>query len=99
MEYLGKHVKPIYRQHAIKRMFERKICASDIDNASLNGMRIEDYPIDTPFPSCLWLGYSNARPLHIVFADNMAEEERIIITIYEPDPALWSPDFTKRKKP
>ncbi len=55
---------PIYRQHAIKRMFERNIKAADV-----------------------------------VFADNLDEGERLIITVYEPNPVQWSPDFTKRIKP
>ena len=80
-------------------MFERNINAPDVETALANGLRIEDYPNDTPFPSCLWLGYSNERPLHIVFADNLEDGERIIITVYEPDPVHWSPDFSKRMKP
>lgn len=80
-------------------MFERGIATADVVAALGNGRVIEDYPTDTPCPSCLWLGYSGARPLHIVFADNVADGERIIITVYEPDPALWAPDFAMRIKP
>jgi hypothetical protein len=42
---------------------------------------------------------SESLPLHIVFSDNMADGERIIITTYEPDLARWTPDFTTRIKP
>ena len=92
-------VKLTYRQHAIKRMFERDIIATDVSMALVNGFVIEDYPNDTPYPSCLWLGYCGERPLHVVFADNLENGERIIITVYEPNPLQWSPDFTKRIKP
>lgn len=88
-----------YRQHAIKRMFERGISESDIDSVLSNGQVIEDYPNDYPLPSCLWLGYINNRPIHIVFADNLPKCERVIITVYEPNPTQWSTDFKKRVTP
>lgn len=87
----------IYRQHAVRRMFERAISTDDVAAALAGGQVIEDYPIDTPYPSCLWLGYSNGKPLHIVFADNQGDDERIVITVYQPDPALWADDFATRK--
>lgn len=86
----------IYRQHAIKRMFECGITEIDINEALANGKVIEDYPTDYPLPSCLWLGYIGNRPIHIVFADNHQTGERIIITAYEPNSNQWSSDFTQR---
>lgn len=85
-----------YRQYAIKRMFERGITEFDIDLALSNGRVIEDYPNDYPLPSCLWLGYIGSRPIHIVFSDNHSFGERIIITVYEPNPTQWSEGFTTR---
>ncbi|MDQ2726819.1 MAG: DUF4258 domain-containing protein [Actinomycetota bacterium] len=37
------------------------------------------------------------RPLHVVVVvdDNVGEER--ILTVYEPEPVLWSPDFRRRK--
>jgi hypothetical protein len=87
-----------YRQHAIKRMFERGITQADLQAALSAGQVIEDYPNDYPLPSRLWLGYAGNRPLHIVYADT-PQGERIIITVYEPNPAHWTPDFTQRVKP
>ncbi len=87
-----------YRQHTIQRMFERGITQADMQAALSSGQVIEDYPTDYPLPSCLWLGYAGNRPLHIVYADT-PQGERIIITVYEPDPAQWSTDFTTRVKP
>lgn len=78
-------------------MFERSISTNDVVAALADGRAIERYPGDTPYPSCLWLGYSKGRPLHIVFADNVDGGERIIITVYQPDPTLWSADFATRK--
>ncbi|KAB2921528.1 MAG: DUF4258 domain-containing protein [Candidatus Contendobacter sp.] len=59
-----------YRQHAIKRMYERGITQADVEAALSTGMVIEDYPNDYPLPSCLWLGYIGNRPVHIVFAES-----------------------------
>ncbi len=91
-------MKLVFRQHAIRRMFERRISVEDVNAALANGKTIEDYPDDKPYPSQLLLGYAGARPLHVVAADNATEGERIIITVYEPDPAQWEPTFTLRKK-
>ena len=90
-------MKLIYRQHAVRRMFERRISTADVGAALASGRVIEDYPTDTPYPSCLWLGFAGNRPLHLVFADNPDDGERIIITVYEPDPVQWSPDFRRRR--
>ena len=52
---------------------------------------------DTPFPSELILGWSGGKPLHVVAAYNAADEEAIVITAYEPDPAQWDESFRRRK--
>jgi len=91
-------MKLVFRQHAIRRMFERRISVDDVNTALTDAKIVEDYPDDTPYPSRLLLGYAGARPLHMVAADNATDGERIIITVYEPDPAQWEPTFTLRKK-
>ena len=90
-------MKIVYRQHAIRRMFEREISADDVLSVLLDGETIESYPSDTPYPSRLMMGFRGQRPLHIVIADNLAEDTQIVITVYEPDSALWENDFTTRK--
>jgi hypothetical protein len=38
------------------------------------------------------------RPLHVVvLVDEIRAEERVL-TIYEPDPGQWTPDYRKRKR-
>ncbi len=63
------------------------------------GQIIERYPNDTPYPSCLLLGFVGGRPLHVVVADNAGDDETIVVTVYEPDPALWRPGFRQRRRP
>lgn len=92
-------MKLIYRQHAIQRMFERGISEAEVSAALAGGRVIEDYPTDAPYPSRLWLGHAQDKPLHVVAADNQQQNERIIITVYQPDPAQWGPDFATRKRP
>jgi hypothetical protein len=91
-------MKIAYRTHALVRMFQRKIRVEDVRGVLVNGETIEDYPDDVPYPSCLILGWRGSRPLHIVAAYNEAEDETIVITVYDPDPALWSKDFRRRLK-
>ena len=90
-------MKIIFRIHAIQRMFERRIAKTDVRHALVNSETIENYPDDTPYPSRLLLGWSGNRPLHLVVADNIEDDEQIIITVYEPDPNLWEADYKRRK--
>jgi YgiT-type zinc finger domain-containing protein len=48
---------------------------------------IETYSDDTPYPSALYLGFVSGRPLHVVAADDDAEQQTIVVTVYEPDPS------------
>lgn len=86
----------IYRVHALQRMFERGITEADVRRILESGELIEDYPEDQPYPSRLVLGFVGDRPLHVVAADNLADQETIVITVYEPEPAQWDTAFRRR---
>jgi hypothetical protein len=45
------------------------------------------------------LGFVSGRALHVVLAENTPEATTIVVTVYEPSPALWRPGFRKRRKP
>ncbi len=87
----------VYRVHAIERMVERGISDEDVGRVLVQGKEIESYPDDLPYPSRLVLGWHGTRPIHVVAADNMADNETIIITVYEPDPDRWELGFERRK--
>ncbi len=87
--------KLIFRKHALQRMFQRSIRVEDVHAVLSGGKSIIDYPDDTPYPSRLMLGWCGERPIHVVAADT-PESETIIITVYEPDPALWEPGFERK---
>jgi hypothetical protein len=87
----------IFRSHAIKRMFERKITLEDVRHVLATGESIREYPNDTPYPSCLIMGWAADKPLHVVTAVDAETGTTIVITVYVPDPTIWESDF-KRKK-
>ena len=70
----------LYRVHAVKQMFDRKISEYDVAEIVTNGKVIEEYPDDSPYPSYLVLGEGNGRSLHVVMAYNNVDNEVIVIT-------------------
>jgi hypothetical protein len=91
-------LKLIFRVHALRRMFVRRITADDVRGVIEQGETIEHYPGDVPYPSRLLLGSVGGRALHVVVADNEDADETIVVTTYEPDPGLWQPGFRRRRK-
>lgn len=90
--------KLVFRVHAIERMFLRGVSEDAVRHVLKTGKVVEDYPNDTPYPSCLLLGWWQGKPLHLVVAQNRQDGENIIITAYQPDEAQWEPGFEGRKK-
>jgi hypothetical protein len=81
--------------HASDRAARRRIRSAEIEQAIASGEVIEDYPDDKYGPSCLILGYTEAkRPLHI----QVSYPTQIkVITVYEPSPDDWEEDLKTRK--
>ena len=88
----------IFRYHAVQRMFQRGISLRDVRAALETGETIETYSDDAPYPSRLVLGWvGGTRALHVVVADDVAANEVIIVTVYEPDLVMWQPGFRRRR--
>lgn len=87
----------IFRVHAAQRMIERDISVGEVRDALRDAEVVEDYLDDQPYPSRLMLGWVNNRPLHLVVAYNREDRMVIIVTVYEPDPSQWEPDFKQRR--
>jgi hypothetical protein len=83
--------------HALQRMFERSISRSEIRGVVVNGEVIAEYPDDKPLQSCLMLGILRGRPIHVVLAKEGEGAHVIVVTAYEPDPALWEEGFRRRR--
>jgi len=62
-----------------------------------NGETIREYPNDTPYPSRLVLGWRDSRPIHVVAADDAENRRTFVVTVYEPDPEIWEPDFRRKR--
>jgi hypothetical protein len=86
-----------FSRHAMERMFERAIPPADVVRIVSEGEWIADYPDDKPYPSTLLLGYLADGPVHAVVAHDSVSDDCIVITVYRPDPALWSEDFKSRR--
>ena len=84
-------------KHALQRMLERDISREDVKSAILEGVVIEEYNSDKPYPSVL-LARINDRPLHVVVSFNNIESICYIITAYVPDTKYFEEDLITRKK-
>ena len=87
----------VFRVHALQRMFEREIGVSDVMDILETGDIIARYDRDRPYPSRLVLGWSGGRPLHVVAADDPESDVTVVITVYRPDPDMWTRDFRRRR--
>jgi hypothetical protein len=59
---------------------------------------IEEYEDDNPFSSALILGIVGERPLHVVVALDKDALTAYTITVYEPKPNVFGPEYRERKK-
>ena len=93
---LNKPESMVVTQHSRRRFAERGIRIQDVCEAINLGEIIEDYPDDSPFPSCLIFGNSGRQVLHVCASidGNMI----YLITAYIPDPKKWEADWKTRKE-
>jgi hypothetical protein len=82
--------------HAEKERYAEDITISDLEAAIYNGEILEDYPDDARGPSCLVLGYSKNRPIHIVCGYTPIKWLRII-TVYIPKLPKWIDERTRSR--
>lgn len=86
-----------FSQQAVDQSIVRRISVRELREAMVRAEVIEDYPDDKYGPSCLVFGTTAAgRPLHIQ-CSYPSRPLLKIITLYEPDPALWI-DFRERRR-
>lgn len=79
-------------------MFKRNISVEDVKFVLKKGEIIIRYTDDKPYPSYLFLGIRDNRPLHLLVARDQEAEICIMVTVYEPDKKLWSADFKTKIK-
>lgn len=85
-----------FSRHAVDQSVRRGITVDEVCQAIAGGEVIEDYPNDKYGPSCLILGFTDAgRPFHLQCSYPSRPRVKLI-TLYEPDPNLWT-DYRERK--
>ena len=85
-----------WTNHALVRIFQRKISQKDIKKAIADGEIIEQYKDDYPHPSCIVLGpKSGANSLHVVCG--VGDGKLWIITAYKPDREIWDESLKQRR--
>lgn len=82
--------------HAEKERYAEDISIVDIETVITTGEILEDYPNDPRGQSCLILGYSQNRPIHVVCGFSSLKWVRII-TVYLPKPPKWIDERTRGK--
>ncbi len=82
--------------HAEKERYAEDISISDLEAAISSGEILEDYANDPRGTSCLILGYSQNRPIHIVCGYTSIKYIRII-TVYIPKLPKWTDERTRDK--
>ena len=89
--------KVVWTEHVAIRLRERGLKREDVIKCIVNGEIIEQYPTDTPLPSCLVLGFCTVnKPLHVVVGLDRGVHCGMI-TAYRPSLEKWRNDFKKRK--
>ncbi len=87
----------VWTKHCLNRLSQRDISISDVKIAINNGMILEYYYDDYPYPSCLIIGYStNKKILHVVCG--IKDYTLYIITAYYPDTNKWEDDMKTRRR-
>ena len=86
-----------FSEHALIKMAQRGIEPEEVEAVIKKGETIKTYPDDQPDPSYLLLGLVNEKVLHVVVCKDVLYENCIVITVYQPDPEIWEPDFKNKK--
>ncbi len=87
-----------WRRHILERLTERNISQKAVIDVLVYGEEIEDYPGNEPYPSALFLGWVEGKPLHVVVSLDEGAKYAYIITTYEPGLDTFEPDFRTRRK-
>jgi hypothetical protein len=86
-----------WKKHALQRIFERSISRDEVKKAILDGMIIESYLDDYPFPSFLIAHINMDKSLHVLVSYDEYSQICYIITAYEPDTKYFKTDLITRK--
>ncbi len=83
--------------HAHEERQEEVIKTKEIRDALMKGEILENYSDDPRGPSCLVLGYSRGRAIHVVCGQTKGDW-LLVITVYIPRPPKWINERTRAKR-
>lgn len=89
-----------FSKHAERERQADMILTRELEEALLTCGIIEDYPNDPRGHSCLVLGFSGERPIHVVCSVKRDPEELFLITVYDPSkrPEEWMDNYRRRRR-
>jgi hypothetical protein len=77
-------------RHADQERYEDGLSFDEVYFSTVHGEIIEEYPTDSPYPSCLVYGDTfGGDPVHSVWAYNEENRAAVLVTVYRPDPKRW----------
>ena len=88
----------LWQKHSLQRMFEQNISRREVKEAVLNGVVIENYLNDYPFPSILVAYIIKSQPLHVVISYDEENLTGYVITAYVPDIKHFRDDLITRRE-
>jgi hypothetical protein len=84
--------------HALQRIVEHAIIASDLVDGIGSGTVVEDYPDYHAGPCALILQSDRDGAVHALWGlEKGADRPAVLITAYRPDPKFWQDDNRTRR--
>ncbi|WP_298988742.1 DUF4258 domain-containing protein [uncultured Pseudokineococcus sp.] len=84
-------------QHVFDKVRALDMAPAELEELLGTGEVIEETVLAEEEVKELLLVVDWVRPLHVVVVVDSRRREERIVTVYEPDPARWSPDFRRRR--
>lgn len=84
--------------HALQRLAEHAIIASDLADRIGHSLIVEDYPDYHAGPCVLVLQEDRDGPVHVLWGlEQGTDRPAVLVTAYRPDPERWQADNRTRK--
>ena len=87
----------VLTDHVFDKVRAIDLTLAEFERLLDTGQVIEEHTLSAETVKELVLLVEWTRPLHIVVIIDQRRREERILTVYEPDPARWSPDLRSRR--